>query len=724
MKPETQRTASVVVPGGSRAGLEQSMHISPWENPGDHKESVFGSGAELMSGSLNNRRAASAPTKILIVEDEQIVALELQDQLTHMGHSVAGIVASGEEAVEQARRLRPQLVLMDIRLQGKLDGIEAAELIRQEADIPIVYLTAFADEATLQRAKVTQPYGYILKPFQERELHVIIEVSLYRHRAARELREAEAWRHALIQSVADAVLATSEDGRVKVLNPMAEALTGWKEQEAIGRPLGDVFKVFQLPEGTGEKWEATTAKSLLTKTGKMIPIEVALTPILDPTNAPLGAVWIFRDISEHKHLQDRQRFMAKASGEVSSSLDREMILTKLATLIVGSLADWCVIHLRGASGALYIAAFAHREPEKNAFAPHLRDVALGNGNRATEIDNVARSGRAVLAVDVTEAGWTKAALGIDGSLVPGLGAASAVIVPLTMRGETLGTLSMVSERRDCRFTDADLAFTEELGRRMAAGIDNAQLYAEAQHAIRMREGILAIVSHDLRSPLSSISLNADQLLMKPEKLWAERVMKNANTIRRATQKMSRMIGDLLDMASIDGERLSLDLRPHKAADLLAEARSMFEAPALDRSVNLVFTALPDAEVLCDRDRVLQVLSNLIENALKFSPEGRSIAVQAEVGGRAVQFSVSDQAGGINPDQVGHIFERHWQAPEALRKGSGLGLYIAKGIVEAHGGRIWVDSTPGVGSTFHFSVPLVEHAAEHAPEFAEDAPSTP
>lgn len=665
-----------------------------------------------MSGALVDSGETAAPTKILVVEDEQIVALELEDQLTQMGHSVVGIVASGEEAVEQARRLQPHLILMDIKLQGELDGIEAAELIRKEADIPIVYLTAFADEATLQRAKVTQPYGYILKPFQERELHVIIEVSIYRHRAARQLREAEAWRHALIQCVGDAVLATSGDGRVKVLNPMAEALTGWKEQEAIGRPLGDVFQVFQLPEGGSEKWEAVTAKRLLAKNGKEIPIEVAFTPIHDLANTPLGAVWVFRDISERKHLQDRQRFMARASGEVSSSLDREMILTKLATLIAGSLADWCVIHLRGAKGALHIAAFAHREPEKNALAAHFREVAVRNGSQSTEIDNVARTGRAVLAADVADDGWLIAALGMDGSLVKELSAASAVIVPLTMRGETLGTLCIVSEQRDRRFTEADLAFTEELGRRMAAGIDNAQLYAEARRAIRMREDILAIVSHDLRNPLSAISLNADHLLRTPEKLTPERVMKNAHVIRRATQTMSRMIGDLLDMASIDSGRLSLNLRHHKIADLLTEARSMFEAPGLERSLNLVITAIPDAEVLCDRDRVLQVLSNLIGNALKFGPEGQAIVVQAEVRGRDVQFSVSDQAGGIMPDQVEHIFERYWQAPEALRKGSGLGLFIAKGIVEAHGGRIWVDSTPGVGSTFRFSVPLAEHAAEH------------
>lgn len=713
MKPEAQPVTCAVDPSNAKARPEHPIHHSPIEQPGDHREYASCCDAERVSGPPIDRAEALEPTKILVVEDEQIVALELEDQLTQMGHAVVGIVASGEAAIEHARRLQPHLILMDIKLQGELDGIEAAEIIRKESDIPIVYLTAFADEPTLQRVKVTQPYGYILKPFQERELHVIIEVSLYRHRVARELREADAWRHALLQCIDDAVLATGADSRVKILNPMAEALTGWKEQEAIGRPLQDVFKVVEMTEGRSETWEPVTAKRLITKDGKELPIEAALTPIRGPANTPLGAVWVFRDISDSKRVQDRQRFMAKASGEVSCSLDRDMILVRLANLIAGSLGDWCVVHLRGEKRALQIAAFAHRNPEQNAFATSLRDVAVHKHHESTQIENVVQSGRSVLEVDVADEGWIQAALGMDGKLVPGLCAVSAVIVPLTMRDETLGTLSIVSEQRDHRFTESDLAFIEELGRRMATGIDNAQLYAAAQRAIHMRDDVLAIVSHELRNPLSTISLNAEQLLRVPEKLSPQRLMKNAQVIQRSAEAMSRLISDLLDAASIDGRRLSLDLRRHKAADLLANVLSMFEAPALERSINLVTTALPDAEVLCDRDRVLQVLSNLIGNALKFSPQGQSIVVQAEVRGRAVQFSVSDKAGGIQPDQIERIFERYWQAPEALRKGSGLGLYIAKGIVDAHGGRIWVDSTPGVGSTFNFTVPI-EEAMEKPP----------
>ena len=666
----------------------------------------------MIGGRRDGRGGTSTPSKILVVEDEQIVALELKDRLTRMGHSVVGVVVSGGEAIEHVRRLQPELVLMDIKLQGEMDGIEAAATIRHETDIPVVYLTAFADEATLQRAKLTEPYGYILKPFQERELHVIIEVSLYRHRAARELRESEAFRSALLQSVGDGVVATGPDGRVKFLNPLAEALTGWKAKEAVGRPLEEVFKVVQLPERRTETWKDVTAKKLIARGGSERPIEAEFTTIFDVTNASLGTVWAFRDISERKYLQDRQCFMTVASGEVSSSLDREMILAKLAPLMAHNLADWCVIHLCGENGGLRVAAFAHREPEKHVWSTLLVGETVRSKDSAIEIQNVAQSGNSVLEVNVADRTWIATALGIRSA--PELVAGSAIIVPLTTRGQTLGTLSLVSECRDQPFTAFDLAFAEELGRRIASGIDNAQLYSDAQRAIRMREDVLAIVSHDLRNPLSSISLNADQLLHGPEKIAPQRVTKHAQAIRRNVERMDRLIGDLLDVASIDGGRLSLELKPNRVRGLVAEALSMFEVQASGRSIRLLSSSLPDVDLLCDRERVLQVLSNLIGNALKFSAEGRSIALQGELRGRVVKFSVSDEAVGITPDQIEHIFERYWQAPEALRKGSGLGLYIAKGIVEAHGGRIWVDSTPGVGSTFSFTIPLAERAEQRFP----------
>ena len=189
------------------------------------------------------RSSDAGPARILVVEDERLVARELEERLTEIGHFVVASVASGEGAIEQVRALKPELVLMDIKLEGPMDGIRAAEIIRRETGLPVIYLTAFADEHTLQRAKLTEPYGYILKPFQERELRVNIEMSLHRHRVGRQLREQQVFRDVVLRNVREAIIATGLDGRVRLINERAEALTGWTASDAIGRSVEEVFSL-------------------------------------------------------------------------------------------------------------------------------------------------------------------------------------------------------------------------------------------------------------------------------------------------------------------------------------------------------------------------------------------------------------------------------------------------------------------------------------------------
>jgi PAS domain S-box-containing protein len=656
---------------------------------------------------------------ILVVEDEQIVALELKDRLTRMGHSVVGIVTSGEEAIEESRRLRPDLIVMDIRLQGELDGIDAATAIRKELDTAIVYLTAYADETTLQRAKITQPYGYVLKPFHERELHVVIEVSLYRHRTERALRESELWRLALLRSVGDAVVATDAAGCVKFMNPPAEVLTGWRESEASGVPLDEVFRTAERPERRSGTWRDAPATSLIAKDGSERPIEHELTPIRDPAGgAPMGTVCVFRDISERRRIRDRQRFLAVASSELASSLDREVVLTRVTSLIARGWTDWCAIHLVDVRGGLRVGAFAHRHAPTHAAIARLAGSAIRDPP-ATAVGGVARTGDAVQLNDLADGDWPARALGIEGPLAADLAAAAAIIVPLRARDQCLGTLTVVSApsapaRRAHQFDPADVELAKELARRIAYGLDNARLYADAQRATAMRDDVLAVVSHDLRSPLTMIGMAAEQLEQlteQPEKLEPHRVMKNAGAIKRNAQRMERLIDDLLDVGRVDTGQLSIELQRVSASSLVADALSIFEVIAAERSIGLVSPPFPDADVRCDRGRVLQVLSNLIGNAVKFSPGGGVIRIGGAPGRGVFQFSVSDQGQGLASDQLAHVFERYWQAPETKHRGSGLGLYIAKGIVDAHGGRIWVDSAQGRGSTFHFTIPLAPRTAD-------------
>lgn len=187
--------------------------------------------------------------KILVVEDERITAEDIKSGLEFAGYTVPAIVSSGEDAIEKAGELKPDLVLMDIKLKGEMDGIEAAGQIRVRYDIPVIYLTAYSDESTVQRAKVTEPSGYILKertglikkPFEESELHTAIEITLYRHKIE---KDHDRLFSAMLGSINQGIIATDSDGRIKLVNENAESLIGWEESEVVGKDLKDFLEDF------------------------------------------------------------------------------------------------------------------------------------------------------------------------------------------------------------------------------------------------------------------------------------------------------------------------------------------------------------------------------------------------------------------------------------------------------------------------------------------------
>ncbi len=176
-----------------------------------------------------------ANPKILIVEDENIVANDLQMRLSNFGYDVIGIASTGEEAIKKAIATLPDLVLMNVRLKGEIDGIEAASTLRFQYGMAVVYLSAYADDETLKRASKTEPFGYILKPFEERELHTTVEMALYRKELERRFKETETWYGTTLRSIGEAVIATDATGAIKFMNTAAENLTGWKMNEAAWR---------------------------------------------------------------------------------------------------------------------------------------------------------------------------------------------------------------------------------------------------------------------------------------------------------------------------------------------------------------------------------------------------------------------------------------------------------------------------------------------------------
>ena len=281
------------------------------------------------------------PSRILIVEDDRVVARDIQQQLSKIGHTVVGITPRGEDVVPLAIQWQPNLVLMDIRLEGGIDGIDAAQHIRERCGIPVIYLTAYADDQTLRRAGITEPFGYLLKPFESSQLRTAIEMALYKYAAERKLRESERRYAVTLSSIGDAVIATDEKLLVTFMNSVAEALTGWTRTEAIGRPLDEVFRV--VNEDTRQRVDSPASKVLhsgvvaglanhtilLARDGREIPIDDCGSPIIDDRGEITGTVLVFRDITERRQTDGALR---RAQAELVRVGQRTMVGELAATI--------------------------------------------------------------------------------------------------------------------------------------------------------------------------------------------------------------------------------------------------------------------------------------------------------------------------------------------------------------------------------------------------------
>ena len=258
-------------------------------------------------------------TKILIVDDETIVAMDLKATLNHLGYTVCGMVPSGEDALVEITKQHPNLVLMDIVLQGELSGIETAQIVKDRFDIPVVYLTSHTDEATLDQAKVTGPYGYLVKPFESKELKTTIELALYKHHTEKELRESEAWFSTTFRSIGDGVIVTDNQGMITFLNPYSVMLTGYAMDEAMGKPLDDVFIIqnerdsqritglVQHALATGESTEIIDTAVLVSRDGREVPVDISSSPVKGGGSSVTGVVLVFHDTLDRKLTEEALR---------------------------------------------------------------------------------------------------------------------------------------------------------------------------------------------------------------------------------------------------------------------------------------------------------------------------------------------------------------------------------------------------------------------------------
>ena len=420
-------------------------------------------------------------------------------------------------------------------------------------------------------------------------------------------------------------------------------------------------------------------------------------------------------------LEQRAIFLADSTAALSTTLDPREILATAARVVVPMLAEAAAAFIIDEQGRLELI---ESTTDSSPRCTHLLGAACRLAARDTIDALVARARRGGYVV-------------IDGvrqppaeSTVPprivtsGVDRRSCMLVPLRSRDRTLGLLVLIVCSEHDRDNGAGRMLAQAFAARVAAAVENSLLYEESRRAIRTRDHVLGIVSHDLRNPLSAIGLCANALQHQTDNTQAQREHL-VSTIRDAVHWTQRLLGDLVDVASIEAGHLSMTPTRVDPIVLLSRSLDLFEQSAsgiVPRLADDVPDYLP--AVTGDEERLLQVLANLLSNARKFVGPGGSITLGADVAGEWVRFRVSDTGPGIAPEDQRHIFDWYWRAShERSERGTGLGLAIAKGIVDAHGGRIAVESAPGQGTTFSFTVPLASARPDTKATAAEASAST-
>ncbi|MDC3952280.1 ATP-binding protein [Polyangium jinanense] len=670
---------------------------------------------------------SDAKRKIFIVEDQRIVAADLENTLRSLGYEVSGTAASGERAIETVLARRPDLVLMDIRLEGSMDGVEAAERIRAELDIPIVYLTAYADEETIVRAKTTSPFGYLVKPFNERELRGAIEIALYKHETDRLLHarmvmlaEEEARRRAseeaekrfrlLVESVKDyAIFMLDPDGRVASWNAGATRIMGHEQSAILGTHVSTFYTEGDVEQGSPEEALAGAKRNghflgegvLVRKDGSQFRAELRLSPVHDENGELRGFATVMRDLTEQKRAEEIQAFLDETTLLLTSSLETEGTLQKATERAIPLLGDLCLVDLANEQGALVVCAAANQIGNEELTKELSRAIGRREG-----ADYTFRCGGKVLHEVIENLPCMARVLGTSPELLRSLGPISYICVPIELRGRRLGVVELVRRAARGRYTPADLAVAQELGRRFGIALDNARLYREAQEAIRARDEFFMIASHELRTPLTPLQLQLEGLerTLKRAGLLNDQLTGRVERCSRQIFRLTRLVESLLDVTRITAGQLAIE---PETVDLCALARDVTERFASESNETGTKIELRSCSSLVGRWdplRIDQVLSNLLENAVKYGG-GRPIEVVITDDGDAARISVTDHGMGIAPEACARIFERFERAVSLKHYGGlGLGLFIAKQIVEAHGGKIAAKSQPGEGSTFTVTLP--------------------
>ncbi|HYO74165.1 MAG TPA: GAF domain-containing protein [Archangium sp.] len=506
--------------------------------------------------------------------------------------------------------------------------------------------------------------------------------------------------------------------RYVLVNPVLATMNGKPPEAHLGRPVREVLTepgeatfVEQLLRGVMERGEPLMNRDALVPARPGIPprpVHSSFFPV-KVEGETLGVGLTILDITEQKQVEEGLRFLAEATTRLSSSLDPHTTMEGTVRVVAEHLADYCMLDARTEDGKSLerVAAAARRADTQRVLEEAQRLSSAPHPDSPTW--KVLESGQALLVPEVGEALLKDEALDSRfRATLALLRPRSVMFVPLIARERSLGVLTVVSQDETRRYTERDLAFVEDLAWRAALAVDNARLFHQAEQAVEARDEFVAIATHELRNPLSALSLQLTALQRAVDEgrmPTEDKLRQSLSTARRQTERLEQLLKHLLDVSRISTGRLELELEEVDLSELVRWVVVRFEEKLAEAGCTPVVRAAAPVVAKVDRLRVEQVVMNLLSNAMKYAP-GQPVELHVERQGQLAVIGVRDSGPGITPEAQARIFERYQRASgKHSRESLGLGLYVAQRIARAHGGELKVESTPGQGAHFFLDLPL-------------------
>jgi len=622
-------------------------------------------------------------TSILIVEDEQIVAKNIEKRLVAAGYNVTSTVSTGEEALEAVKEVKPDLVLMDIKLKGKIDGIETAHTLRQRYQLPIIFLTSYTDEDTFQRAKITEPFGYLIKPFEIKELNRVIEIAIYKNKIFNELHDTKMRLDIAIEAGRTGVWEFWPTKKKYYSDNNLKALYGFKKDE-----LSDDLDIWSaLVYKEDREIMSETFNNFLKGSGR----EFTLEHRIYRKDGSVG--WVIDHGLLFEEDKDKPLRLIGTTTDITERKEYEIEVKK-------SEEKFRSIFESSGIGMAMLGPDGHFNKVNQVFCEMLG---------YTEDELINKNFR-----DITHPGDIDKSTDLTKKLLKNEYFESSSLEKryLSRTKEIIWALTTISLIRDSENKPVFfIAQVQDITTRKKNEEQLERYTEELKKLNASKDKFFSIISHDLRSPFNSLLGITEYIAQSFDELSPEDIKENIFNVYQSTQKVYNLILNLLEWSRLQAGRFELEKIKLNLNQLIADTVSLYQYLAEEKDIRIGVEEISEINVYADKYMIETVLRNLLTNAIKFTARAGAISVSALKKGDFARVTVADNGTGISESNQKKLFRIDTQFKTdgtAKEKGTGLGLILCKEFVEKNGGTISVESKEGNGAKFHFDLPLFDN----------------